>query len=351
VVSSGVLTVDGARAYSNLNFGPGTSLEFRATFSVAQFQNIGFASNGDFGAPWIVIGEGSSTDGVYARMDNGTSIRLSTTTLGTPHVYRIDWTTSGFAFYVDGVLASTVTRQVTSNMVVMISDYNTGGGTLAVDWVRVTPYLSPCTFTSRVFDAGRAVDWLELNWTGSAPTSTTAAFETRSGNTMTPGSGWTNWQAVGSPVSSPDNQYIQYRLTMTATNTMVTPVVESVTLTYRTPENPTGVEIIDFRGARMPDRILIQWTSLMEVNLLGFNLYRAASPDGSRLQLNQQLISAQSPGGIGEMEYMFVDTGAEPTETSYYWLEAVDVTGEVKLHGPITVLAASSWLFLPISIK
>ena len=112
-------------------------------------------------------------------MDNGTSTRLSTTTLGTPHVYRIDWTASGFTFYVDGMLATTITRSVANNMVVIVSDFNTGGGSLSVDWVRVTPYVSPCTFASRVIDAGELVHWTDLSATGATPTGTSLNFETR----------------------------------------------------------------------------------------------------------------------------------------------------------------------------
>ena len=41
--------------------------------------------------PWVVIGMGGATDGVYARTYAGTETRLTTTTLGTPHRYRIDW--------------------------------------------------------------------------------------------------------------------------------------------------------------------------------------------------------------------------------------------------------------------
>ena len=231
-VSGDALTVDGARGYSNLSFGPGSSLEFRATFSAAHFQNVGFASSGDFGVPWIVIGEGSSSDGVYARTDTGTSILLSTTTLGAPHVYRIEWTASGFAFYVDGTLATTIVRSVASNMVVMISDFDTGGGTLTVDWVRATPYVSPCTFTSRVIDAGQPAHWLDLSRVGATPTSTSVSFETRTGNTAAPDGSWSGWQGTTGTIASPNGQYIQYRASLATTDAAQTPVIESVTLTY-----------------------------------------------------------------------------------------------------------------------
>ncbi|MEQ1832053.1 MAG: N,N-dimethylformamidase beta subunit family domain-containing protein, partial [Candidatus Eisenbacteria bacterium] len=76
-VATGVLSIDGARAYTTASFGPGRSLEFRATFSATTFQNIGFATDGDFNSPWVVIGQGSAPGSVYARMDGAGDVLIS----------------------------------------------------------------------------------------------------------------------------------------------------------------------------------------------------------------------------------------------------------------------------------
>jgi hypothetical protein len=153
-VGGSALTVDGAHASTVASFGPGRSLEFVATYRAATFQNVGFAADASFNSPWVVIGEGGATDGVYARASSGASVLLSNTVLGSPHRYRIDWNATNFVFWVDGVQVTTLTFTVASNMVAIVSDLNVGGNSLSVDWLRVTPYAASGSFTSRVFDQG-----------------------------------------------------------------------------------------------------------------------------------------------------------------------------------------------------
>ena len=231
-VSGGSLTVDGAHAYSNLSFGPGHSLEFRATFSAANFQYIGFATDGDVNSPWIVIGEGGSTGGVYARMDGASDVLLSSTTLGTPHVYRIDWSANAFAFSVDGSLLTTLSRTVASNMVTLVSDFNTGGGNLAVDWLRVTPFASSGSFDSRVHDAGGTVLWNAISWNADVPAGTSLAFSVRHGDTPVPDGSWTAFApAASSGVQvGGASRYIQYRAALATTDPSLAPSVRDVAI-------------------------------------------------------------------------------------------------------------------------
>ena len=118
-VQTGQLVVDGARASTQLGiaYGPGTSVEFRATFGAVSFQSVGFAGgndsvNGMFGGlPWATFGTPSGSTKLHARvwasggasvdvdLDPGNTLNL----IGTPHTYRIDWTESGFEFFVDGI--------------------------------------------------------------------------------------------------------------------------------------------------------------------------------------------------------------------------------------------------------
>ena len=113
------------------------------------------------------------------------------------------------------------------------SDYNTGGGGLSVDWMRMTPYASPGTFESRLFDAAATTDWTTLTATTSLPSGTTATFETRTGDsTDTSDASWSAWTPVtGDAVGSPSARYIQYRVTLTTSDPAITPAVERVELT------------------------------------------------------------------------------------------------------------------------
>ena len=98
---------------------------------------------------------------------------------------------------------------------------------------------------------------------------------------------------------------------------------------------PTSVEITRFEAK--PDRtsIYIEWETASELDIMGFNLYCAESPDGPRTQLNESLIPAQLPGGTTGTAYQFVDASVVRGQTYYYWLEVVDRAGVVESHGPI----------------
>ncbi len=50
-----------------------------------------------------------------------------------------------------------------------VSDLNSGGAELALDWLRMSPYTASGTFDSRVFDAGQGADWGALTWSADTP--------------------------------------------------------------------------------------------------------------------------------------------------------------------------------------
>jgi VCBS repeat-containing protein len=153
--------------------------------------------------------------------------------LGSPHTYRIDWKTNSIDFYVDDILKTTVTVTIPDSMNVAVSDNWSAAPSLTVDWLRMDPpYASPCTFESRILDAGVIVDWQELISVKSTPAGTTVAFQTRSGTEATPDGTWSEWEAVDATIASPNGRYIQYQATLTSTDPALTPVIESVTLTH-----------------------------------------------------------------------------------------------------------------------
>ena len=176
---------------------------------------------------------GAATN-LYARLNPGGDVDLGTGYLNAPHRYRIEWRTGNVVeFFIDGV--SVNSRTASFGAITMrpgISDYNSGGPSLSVDWITQTPYVSPCTFTSRVIDAGQLAHWIDLSRVGATPAGTSVGFETRTGNTATPDGTWSGWQSTTGATASPNGRYIQYRATLATTDPAQTPVIESVTLTY-----------------------------------------------------------------------------------------------------------------------
>ena len=91
-------------------------------------------------------------------------------------------------------------------MHVTVSDYDLGSNVVSVDWLRMTPYASPCSFESRVFDAGAPANWDTLAWTGNTPAGTNLALGYRIGNTPTPDGSWTAFVPVASLRCRADGQ-------------------------------------------------------------------------------------------------------------------------------------------------
>ena len=99
---------------------------------------------------------------------------------------------------------------------------------------------------------------------------------------------------------------------------------------------PTAVELASFTATPQAwtKTIRLDWETLTEVNNLGFNLYRAESPDGRQIKLNAGLIPSQGPGSPSGYIYSFVDRRVTAGRTYYYWLEAVDLSGSTQRFGP-----------------
>jgi len=225
--NSGIISLNGTHIASNNSFSPGTVIEFSAAFRASSFQNIGFASDFDFDNPWVTFSTGSSGDGVYARASDGSNVLISAGLLGSFHLYRIEWNSDNFAFYVDNALVTTLSLTIASNMVVQLSMVPVGNS-LDADWIHISPYSGSGSFLSRVYDGGEQKSWQSASWTAQTPTGTSIQFYQRQGNTATPDNTWTDFAAI---TSNGDNvggtsRYIQYRADLSTTNTSVTPVLQ-----------------------------------------------------------------------------------------------------------------------------
>lgn len=308
-VSGGQITVDGAVAYySTSTFTPGRSMEFVATFTASQFQHVGLLGAADFGGNWAIFSTNNTTNQLYARTSNGQNTLIPGTWLGTPHRYRIDWTATGASFYIDGAFYAQHNVAL-ADMRPAISDYNNGGTAAIVDWIRMSPYGTPCAFESRIFDAGSVVDWQNLISTGSIPAGTTFAFETRTGNTPTPDVTWSLWEPTSGVIASPNGQYAQYRVTLTTANVDTTPVIESVELTYLVVVNhaPTTSGIANVTvDEDASDSTLDLWTSFADSDepdsALTYTIEANTNPalfTSTAITGNQNLVLGFTPNGFG----------------------------------------------------
>jgi hypothetical protein len=85
-------------------------------------------------------------------------------------------------------------------------------------------------------------------------------------------------------------------------------------------------------------QIRIQWTTESELDIVGFNLYRAESIDGDYQKINQEIIPPASDPMLGG-EHSYADTDVTFFKTYYYKLESVDRAGASTQSNPITLRA------------
>ena len=112
-------------------------------------------------------------------------------------------------------------------------------------------------YEAPVHDSGTASRWGSLSWRAEVPTSCTLRFQTRSGNSAKPDRTWSEWsQAVtnpaGSPITSPNARYIQWKMEMAGTSAGATPSLTSVTLAYLPQNSPPVVKSINVVTQSVP---------------------------------------------------------------------------------------------------
>ncbi|HEY6865928.1 MAG TPA: DUF4082 domain-containing protein, partial [Candidatus Eisenbacteria bacterium] len=201
-VSGGTVTLNGARIDPEpfTPVDPGHVLEFVATFQNVANQHIGFGSGGHNppneifnSVPWAIFSTSAGghlyaraypTDHVLPDLVHGTPV------LGVPHLYRIEWLTNIVRFSIDGAVVDTIPGAVAGPMRPAAGDYFYDATSLAVDWMRMTPYVTTGTFTSRVFDALASTDWGVASWSADLPAGASAAMSVRQGSATPPDASW-----------------------------------------------------------------------------------------------------------------------------------------------------------------
>ncbi len=188
-------------------------------------------------APWahFSTGGGSLALGLWAKTNSGSPENTQITGVSptAPHVYRIEWRAGEVVYFVDGQEVARHNVDISAEMRPIASDYNTGGTSVSVDWLHMSPYPETGTFLSRVFDASQQVGWQSLSWQAQLPLGTTLAMSVRTGDTASPDGSWSAW----TPIASSGGQiglagrYAQYRALLSSSGGERTPLVEQVVFT------------------------------------------------------------------------------------------------------------------------
>jgi hypothetical protein len=247
-VAGGLLGLDGFQVVNGTPGGPGSSLQFTADFGNLTNRHAGFATDLN-NPPWAIFSTGGSNPpttptNLYARTSDGAGPMADMETPlplpSGPKTYRIDWTATGFVFFIEGNEVASHPIPLTNPMSAAASDYDADGQKLEIDSAALRTRTTG-TFTSRPLDAGDGrVTGLSLAGTGDG----TIAYETRTADT--PGGFADDWLPVtGGAVASPARRYLQYRATLTTSNPGVTPRLDKVDVGFIVDDEAPKVTIQD----------------------------------------------------------------------------------------------------------
>jgi len=342
VLGGGWISLRTAQLYTNGFYTPGRSMEFVANFGGGSYQTGGL---GNTGSAYPLAAFNYDLAGTNLRARTGDYVTLvpnPDSWDGAAHRYRVDWdiTPGQVVFYIDGMSAGTHSYTAAS-MRPLFTDHANDSLANQIDWVRLSPYAAEGTFVSRVFDAGGTVRWIDLAYNAITPAGASATFETR---TSADGVAWSEWAAVNSPIASPNGRYLQYRASLTTSDSWVTPEIQDVTITYG---NPTAVTLAFFVAQPGVDQILLTWETVSEIDTLGFNLYRGDVLHAPYLQMNDSLIPSQNMGGAQGALYDWQDAAVDAGVTYYYKLEVIDLRGGRTVYGPV-LAQATYGVYLPL---
>jgi len=254
VVADGEVSVDHAWIRSVLGLPASLSrvvFEGRVRFAGipdvdSAFTDVGFGDEGDpLGAPNILFvsdeqnrlfANGNHPDeGAHPDRTEITGVDLHAF-----HNLRItveDWRT--IHYYIDGVHQHTETYSSPvfadeDVYVWFLAQEPLQGHPMTAEWLRVASYeTTPGTYWSCAQDAGKTVDWTTMSWDALVAPGTTATFRTR---TQTSAGTWSPWSppvsTSGGTISSPDGRYIQVRVDLGTSDSLLSPEVRSLTLRY-----------------------------------------------------------------------------------------------------------------------
>ncbi|MBU1750474.1 MAG: hypothetical protein KKA73_22545 [Chloroflexi bacterium] len=109
---------------------------------------------------------------------------------------------------------------------------------------------------------------------------------------------------------------------------------------------PTAVTLHSFIATPQDQTIVLTWETALEVDVLGFHVYRVNAAGEPETRLTPALLPA-----TGGPTYTYGDETAAPGMAYTYWLEVVDLSGGATRYGPVSAtlpLPAPHHIYLPL---
>jgi uncharacterized repeat protein (TIGR01451 family) len=117
---------------------------------------------------------------------------------------------------------------------------------------------------------------------------------------------------------------------------------------------PTAIELLYFRATPRGTGVLVEWSTLFEIETYGFRLYR--SPDDSVAGAEPIAFVPAKGGSDAGAVYQYLDADLRPAQYRY-WLVEVETSGHETWYGPVSAWLQGSpkdlpqQVYLPVVLK
>ncbi|MEK6704792.1 MAG: hypothetical protein AABZ06_03305, partial [Bdellovibrionota bacterium] len=98
----------------------------------------------------------------------------------------------------------------------------------------------------------------------------------------------------------------------------------------------TSVSLLSFTATGYDGTVFVDWTTGLETNHIGFNVYRSTRPDGGYVQVNSTVIRNTFSYDLMRGKYRYADADVVNGVTYYYYIEDIDLDNTRTRHGPVS---------------
>lgn len=113
-----------------------------------------------------------------------------------------------------------------------------------------------------------------------------------------------------------------------------TTIISAASCTVNFNGSASAVSFVDFTATPYNGAVDLEWETSFELDHLGFNVFRSDSEGRDFIQINSELIRNSISYITARGKYRFIDDDVTNGETYYYYVQDVDIFGNVELHGP-----------------
>ncbi len=104
----------------------------------------------------------------------------------------------------------------------------------------------------------------------------------------------------------------------------------------------SAVEFTEFKATPYDSKVIVSWTTGLEIMHQGFNVYRSVTPDDGFVQVNASLLRNPLATGTVHGSYQFYDGSVVNGTTYYYKVEDIAANGKRTLRGPLAATPDAS---------